>query len=64
MARPKREDEPLELDDRPAPKLSKQVRVKHYKVFTSAGRFIAGQIAMIPEAEADALIAKGHAVAV
>jgi len=64
MARPKREDDALDLEETPSPKLSKQVRVKHYKVFTSAGRFIAGQLAVIPESEADELIAKGHAVAV
>lgn len=47
----------------PGPKLNKQIRVKHYKVFTSVGRFIEGQLAVIPEPEADELIAKGHAVA-
>lgn len=40
----------------------KAVKVTHYKVFTSQGRFIAGQFAELPAAEADDLISKGHAV--
>ena len=39
----------------------KLVRVVHYKVFTSQGRFIAGQKADLPAHEADDLIALGQA---
>lgn len=41
----------------------KLVRVIHYKVFTSQGRFIAGQKADLPAQEADNLIALGQAKA-
>ena len=39
----------------------KTVRVVHYKVYTSQGRFISGQKADLPATEADALIASGQA---
>lgn len=39
----------------------KLVRIVHYKVFTSQGRFIAGQKADLPAHEADDLIASGLA---
>lgn len=62
MARPKRE--PDMIDDAPQGEPWIKIRVKHYKIFTSQGRFIEGWIRELPKAEAEDFIAKGHAVAV
>jgi hypothetical protein len=64
MARPKRDDDLIEASE-PAPREPwAKIRVKHYKVFTSQGRAIAGQLIELPAFEAKELISKGHAVAV
>jgi hypothetical protein len=61
MARPKREPDLIETPER-EPWV--RIRVKHYKIFTSQGRFIEGMIRELPKAEAEDFISKGHAVAV
>lgn len=38
------------------------VKITHYKVQTSSGRLIAGMVHELPAAEAENLIAEGHAV--
>jgi len=52
------------IDDAPQGEPWIKIRVKHYKIFTSQGRFIEGWIRELPKAEAEDFIAKGHAVAV
>lgn len=63
MARPKRED--ADLIDQPVVEVEPRVKIKvtHYKIFTSQGRFIAGQFAELPKTEAESFVAQGHAVA-
>lgn len=61
MARPRREDQ-IELEA-PLSAPFVRVRIKHYKIRTSQGRGIAGQLMELPPAEAESLIAQGHAVA-
>lgn len=39
----------------------KRIKITHYKVHTSHGRFIEGEFATLPEDIADALIAEGKA---
>jgi hypothetical protein len=61
MARPKREDADLVEQAETEPLM--RVKIKHYKIYTSQGRFIAGQFAELPRTEAEAIVAQGHAVA-
>jgi hypothetical protein len=65
MARPRREPTEGELLDeaQPARKPWQPIRVTHYKIFTSVGRGIKGQRLEVPAAEAEQIIAQGHAVA-
>lgn len=43
------------------PDVWKRVKIRHYKVYTSQGRQLEGNFAMLPADEADALVAKGYA---
>lgn len=68
MPRPKRDEsaadhdagDPSELSVAGPPKF-KRVKIKHYKVETSQGRFLDNDWAELPEHEADSLIAAGKA---
>lgn len=56
------EQNPNVKDGASVPPKTKRVRVMEYKVMTSQGRFIKGQFAVLPEAEADQLIEAKQAV--
>ena len=43
------------------PDVWKRVKIRHYKVFTSQGRQLDGHFVVLPAAEADELVSKGHA---
>lgn len=58
---PAKRGRPRKVPPAPLEVERKLVRVVHYKVFTSQGRFIAGQKADLPADEADDLIALGQA---
>jgi hypothetical protein len=64
MARPKREASADLIEHELIGEPWVRIKVTHYKIFTSQGRFIAGWIRELPKAEAEDFIAKGQAVAV
>jgi|JRYH01.1.fsa_nt_gb hypothetical protein len=63
MARPKRQDVDEAAPVAPSRRPWVRIKVTHYKIFTSQGRAIQGQFIELPAEEAEAFIAKGHAVA-
>lgn len=54
--------QPKEAPSAPQSHEVKRVRIKHYKVYTSQGRFIEADRPWLPAHEADDLLAKGHAI--
>jgi hypothetical protein len=61
MARPKRQPDLIEGGEETVSEAKKRVLITHYKVPSSMGRLIQGQKEYLPAAEADALVAAGHA---
>lgn len=73
MARPKRDADQApetetavtaetESEENAAPLESKKIKIKAFKVYTSRGRRLAGDVDDFPASEADYLIANGDAV--